>query len=347
MWLVSARDLQFRARRFVIAVVVTSLVFGIALAIDGMRRSVQHETPAVVALFRADQWIVARGATGPFTTTRVLATSAGDAVHRSSGVRRADPVVLSKTVITTDGKKDGNLVGHVLGGLGSPPISEGRAATRSGEVVLSPGVSASVGERIVVGGKPFRVVGRTDEGRYYFGAPTAFVSLRDAQNIVFNGQPLAMGIAVEGATRAPPGTTLLSNTQVEDDLNRPLAGGIQSIVVTAVLLWLIAAGIIGLIVYLSAIERVRDFAVFKATGAPTRVIVGGLMLQSVIVALVAAVLAIGVSKVVGLGLPFPSDLGAAGILQLVGISLVVGVIASLAGVRRALTTDPAVAFGGA
>jgi putative ABC transport system permease protein len=208
-------------------------------------------------------------------------------------------------------------------------------------------VSASVGERIVVGGKPFRVVGRTDEGRYYFGAPTAFVSLRDAQNIVFNGQPLAMGIGVEGATRAPPGTTLLSNTQVEDDLNRPLAGGIQSIVVTAVLLWLIAAGIIGLIVYLSAIERVRDFAVFKATGAPTRVIVGGLMLQSVIVALVAAVLAIGVSKVVGLGLPFPSDLGAAGILQLVGISLVVGVIASLAGVRRALTTDPAVAFGGA
>jgi putative ABC transport system permease protein len=100
-------------------------------------------------------------------------------------------------------------------------------------------------------------------------------------------------------------------------------------------------------VYLSAIERMRDFAVFKATGAPTRVIVGGLMLQAVIVSLVAAVLAIGVSKLVGLGLPFPSELGVAGIAQLVAISLVVGVLASLAGVRRALTTDPAVAFGGA
>ena len=70
------------------------------------------------------------------------------------------------------------------------------------------------------------------------------------------------------------------------------------------------------------------------------------MLQAVIVALVAAVLAIGVSKLVGLGLPFPSQLGAAGIAQLVVISLVVGVLASLAGVRRALSTDPAVAFGG-
>ena len=65
-------DLQFRARRFVIAVIVTSMVFGIALAIDGMRRSVQQETPAIVALFGANEWIVARGATGPFTTTRVL-----------------------------------------------------------------------------------------------------------------------------------------------------------------------------------------------------------------------------------------------------------------------------------
>ena len=133
---------------------------------------------------------------------------------------------------------------------------------------------------------------------------------------------------------------------MEDDLNRPLAAGVQSIVVTASLLWLIAAGIIGLIVYLSALERLRDFAVFKATGAPSRVIVGGLVLQAVFVSLAAAVLALGVSQVVGLGLPFPSQLGVSGITQLVVISLVVGVLASLAGVRRALTTDPAVAFGG-
>jgi putative ABC transport system permease protein len=215
-----------------------------------------------------------------------------------------------------------------------------------GEAVVSSGVSTEVGDRIVVGGKEFRVVGTTAGGRYYFGVPTVFVSLRDAQDIVFKGQPFAMGIAVEGTARAPSGTTAVTNDQVVSDLNRPLNGGVQSIVVMAVLMWLIAAGIIGLIVYLSAIERSRDFAVFKATGAPTRVIVGGLMVQAVIVSISAAVLAIGVSKLVGLGLPFPSELGIAGISQLVAISVLVGVLASLAGVRRALTTDPAVAFGG-
>jgi putative ABC transport system permease protein len=347
VWLVSARDLQFRARRFIVAIVVTSLVFGIALAIDGMRRSVENEVPAIVELFGADQWVIARGATGPFTTTRVLPAETAEAIRAEEGVRSADPVVLSRTVIVGDPNQDANLIGHVPDGLGSPPIADGRGIRGPGEAVVSPGTKVALGDEISVGGKEFRVVGTSDEGRYYFGVPTVFVSLEDSQEIVFKGQPLAMGVAVDGdAEQLPPGVIALTNDDVEEDLRRPLAGGVQSIVVTAALLWFIAAGIIGLIVYLSALERLRDFAVFKATGAPSRVIVGGLMLQAVFVSLVAALLAVGVSKLVGLGLPFPSELGASGMIQLIVIAVVVGVLASLAGVRRALGTDPAVAFGG-
>ncbi len=345
MWLVSLRDLQFRSRRFVIAILVTSLVFGIALAIDGMRRSVEHESPAIVALFGADQWFVARGATGPFTTTNVFDSSNQDELRDADGVKRADAVVLSRTVAGSPAK-DVNLVGHVPGGLGRPPLADGRAVKKSGEAVVSPGLPTAVGERLVVGGKSFRVVGKTSEGRYYFGIPSVFVSLEDAQEIVFKGQPLAMAIAVTGNADTPDGMKTLTNDEVVSDLNRPVEGGVQSIVVMAALMWVIAAGIIGLIVYLSAIERIRDFAVFKATGAPNRLIVGGLMLQAVLVAFAAGILAIGVSKLVGLGLPFPSELGMAGVLQLVVISILVGVLASIAGVRRALSTDPAVAFGG-
>ena len=72
----------------------------------------------------------------------MLGAATGDALRRQSGVKRADAVVLSRTVIAiSDPAKDANLVGHVLGGLGSPPISEGRAARKSGEAVVSPGVS--------------------------------------------------------------------------------------------------------------------------------------------------------------------------------------------------------------
>jgi len=347
MWLVSARDLQFRARRFVIAVAVTSLVFGIALAMDGMRRSVQHETPAIVAMFGADEWIVAAGASGPFTTTKPLDADVAAQVAASDGARHADAVVLSRSVLGENSDKDLNLVGHVIGGAGSPPIAEGRAVRSRGEVVLSAGSSGNVGDDAVIGGKKFRIVGRTDGGRYTFGTPTAFISLRDAQQMVFNGLPLATAVAVRGHVTAPPGTRSVDNGAVESDLNRPLKSGFNSIAVMAVLMWVIAAGIIGLIIYLSAIERTRDFAIFKATGAPNRVIVGGLMLQAVLVALVAAVLALGVSLVVAKGMPVQTSLSVSAAIQLAIIAVVVGVLASLAAVRRAITTDPAAAFGGA
>lgn len=343
MWLVSARDLQFRARRFVIAVIVVSAVFAVALAMDGMKRSVQDEGPAIVAAFGADEWLVARGATGPFTSTRVLDASVADDVR---GADRADPVVLSRSAIADDPPRDVNLIGHEAGGLGTPEVTEGRVAKARGEVVLSSGTDEQVGDRVEIGGQRFRVVGKADGGRYYFGVPTAFVTLADAQGIVFKGAPLVTAVAVEGDARPPAGTTEFANDEVVDDLNRPLEGGYQGIAVTAFLMWLIAAGIIGLIVYLSAIERTRDFAVFKATGAPNRVIVGGLMIQAVLVALIAAVIGVPFSRLVAQGMPTKTGLNWSAVTQLVIVAVVVGVLASLVAVRRALTTDPAVAFGG-
>ena len=42
------------------------------------------------------------------------------------------------------------------------------------------------------------------------------------------------------------------------------------------LLWVVAAMIVGSMIYMSALERTRDFAVFKAVGVPTRSILAGL-----------------------------------------------------------------------
>jgi putative ABC transport system permease protein len=348
MWLISARDLQYRLRRFVIAIAVTAMVFGIALTFDGVKRAMQREGPRVIDSFHADRWVVADGATGPFTTTRVIDGSVAPALAASPGVDRADPVVLSRTVVGVDPELDANLIGGRPGGLGAPSITEGRAVRGPGEVVVGAGAEGDVGTSIVVGGTRMRVVGRTADSRYFFGVPTVFVSLRDAQDIVFNGLDLAMAVAVTGRPRdLPAGVRALSNDGVVADMNRPIKSGVDTINIVSVLLWLIAAGIIALIVYLSALERVRDFAVFKATGAPNHLIVGGLVVQATFVSLVAAVVSVGVALLVGLSLPFPAELTLAGFVQLLVVGVVVGGLASLAGVRRALTTDPSVAFGGA
>jgi putative ABC transport system permease protein len=348
MWLISRCDLVFRRRRFVIAVLVTALVFGMALIFDGVKRAMQNEVPRTVQMFGADTWVVARGVSGPFTTTAVVPADAARSLRAQAGVRRADPLVLSRGVARVDPEKDVNIVGYVPGGLGTPPVDSGRAVRRRGEAVVDTTLGLSVGEHVRVGAARLRVVGVGDRLRYNFGAPTVFLHLADAQEMTFDGQDLAMAVAVRGTPEVSSlGLATLSNDAVTSDLKRITKAGVQTIDIISVLLWIVAIGIIGSIVYLNALERTRDFAVLKATGAPNRVIVGGLALQSLFLSVVAAVLAVGVAYAVGAGLPFPAELETASFIQLFGVSIVVGILASLIGTRRALTTDPALAFAGA
>ena len=348
MWLISRSDLVFRRRRFVIAVLVTALVFGMALLFDGMKRAVQNEVPRTVDMFDADAWIVPEGVTGPFTTTSVFPSTVADELAAAPGVERASPVVLSRAVAHVDPDKDTNVIGSAPGAIPDPPIEEGRAVRRSGEVLVDKSLGLSVGDELRLGGKTFDVVGIGDGLRYNFGAPTALVTLRDAQALSFKGNDLVMAVPVAGRVDAlPDGFIALTNDDVIEDLRRITKPGVQTIDLVSILLWIVAIGIIGSVVYLNALERTRDFAVLKATGAPNRTIIGGLAVQSLFLSIIAAVLAIGVAMLVGLALPFPAEMEAVSYAQLFVVAIVVGLVSSLIGSRRALTTDPALAFGAA
>ena len=113
-----------------------------------------------------------------------------------------------------------------------------------------------------------------------------------------------------------------------------------------ILLWIVAACIIGSIVYLSAMERTRDFAVFKATGTSNGALGGGLALQAVILAVAAAVLASVIAMLLAPVFPLPVEIPTSAFVILFGIAIAVGLLASLAGLRRAVKVEPALAFGG-
>jgi putative ABC transport system permease protein len=112
------------------------------------------------------------------------------------------------------------------------------------------------------------------------------------------------------------------------------------------LLWAVAALIVGSLIYLSALERTRDFAVFKAVGLPTSWVFAGLSLQAVIVAVIAAVLGGVLSLALGPTVPMRVVVPVSAFFLLPGIAVVIGLLASLMGLRRAVTVDPALAFGG-
>ena len=229
------------------------------------------------------------------------------------GGGRADPFIVSRATIDASGLVDVNLVGYRPGGLGAPPVDEGRAVRRPGEAVVSSSLDLGIGDRVRIGDREVRVVGRSDGIRFNFGLPSIFVALPDAQAVVFGGEPLAMGIATKGADLAslPPGTKAITNAQAESDLRRTLKSGVETIDFIDIMLWLIAAGIIGSIIYLTALERVRDFAVLQGDGcADARRSSAGCSSRRSCCRSSAAVVAVGLAFVLKPGLPFPVEIGA-------------------------------------
>ena len=146
--------------------------------------------------------------------------------------------------------------------------------------------------------------------------------------------------------RLPTASKSSTTPSARDDFLRPLTQARSAITFVAILLWIVGALIVGSVVYLSVLERIRDFAVFKAVGTKTRSIMGGLALQAMIVALIAAAVGAALSFVLAPNFPLPVEIPASALWMLPVIAIAVGLAASLAGLRHAVTVDPALAFGG-
>ena len=349
MWLITLRDLQWRRRRFAIAIGATALVFAMALVIAGIAASFRAEAARTVAAVGADAWVTSEDVTGPFTTFASLPIEHEQTLEMDSAVRTADPlIVLRQTYLTGGGgAKDVTLIGHRPGGLGTPPVARGRPAASQREIAVDASAKFDLGETFVVGTTSFTVVGVTEGLHFFAGLPAAYVVLPDAQELAFGGTEFVTAFVTEGVpTGLIPSLKVSTNENARKDLMRPLLSAIQTIDLCQLLLWAVAAAIIGSVVYLSALERVRDFAVLKATGASTRSLYAGLALQAILVSLVAGALAVGIAHAIGPTFPLAVEIPTGSYALLPGVALIVGILASIAGLRRTATVDPALAFGG-
>ena len=138
----------------------------------------------------------------------------------------------------------------------------------------------------------------------------------------------------------------MTAAEVRKDLNRPQKSGTQTVAIFNTLLWLMAAGIVATMVYLTALERSRDIAVLKAMGTSNRTLFGGMAVQGLALALAACVVGALVSLALVAGDAVRGrDARWSRTCEVLVIGIVVGLVAALVGLRRAVHIDPALAFG--
>jgi putative ABC transport system permease protein len=343
--LLTLRDLQHRAVRFVVVTVLGAVVFALLFLMTGLVAQFHHEPEATVDAFGASTWVVPAGVSGPFTAAATMPSATAGAVDGPD----ASPAVIARSSMDAgDGPTEVILVGHQPGALGTPPTSDGRAVEQQGEVVVDESSGADVGDEVVIAGQPFTVVGRSDDTTLLAGIPLVFVPLADAQELVYRSPDVVSVVLVGGEPGVlPDGVVAMSPDDVVADAFGPLESAVSAVDLVRALLWIVAAVIIGAVVYLSALERQRDFAVLKAVGVSTRSLLGGLALQAVLVAIGAVVLGAVLQALIAPAFPLPVRVTARAFVTVPVVAVVVALVAGAAGMRRVARSDPALAFAGA
>src|ERR1700754_168178 len=96
---VTLRDLQWRRRRFVIAIVGTSLVFAMTLVLTGLSSGFRVEANDTVDTLGFDTYLVKTGPAGAVIGPPPFPQSEAAAAAQIPGVRSAVPLVYTATTV--------------------------------------------------------------------------------------------------------------------------------------------------------------------------------------------------------------------------------------------------------
>jgi putative ABC transport system permease protein len=342
MWLLTLRDLTHRAARFVVVILATAVVFTLLFLMTGLVEQFNQEPFLSVDAIGDQDWVVPSGVSGPVTATSTLDPEIASQLE-SDGL---EPVLMARGTLTVDGAASESVVlGHVVGGSVAPPLTDGRQVNAADEAVVDESTGVSIGDQIRLSDAIFTVVGLSSDTTLLAGQPIVFVGIDDVREVLFGGSP-ATSALLGTPSEIPAGVTVLTSTQVAEDALGPLESAISSIDLIRILLWAVAAIIIGAVVYLSALERSRDFAVLRAVGAPIRKLGGSLALQALVIALVAVAAAAVLQFLLVPVFPMTVRVPARSLWQLPLLSIIVALVAAAGGLRRVRRTDPAHAFAG-
>jgi len=342
-------DLAYRYRQFLIAVVGAGVVMAMALLLTGLAHGFTTETSQTVGGVGADRWVLTVNSGGRPAAVGVFPQSDVARVGRAQGVTLSDPLAILPGEVLKVGSTNDTVVvmGVRIGGLGDPRVTTGRTLSGSDQVVVNSTLGVPVGGVVRMGNTPFHVVGQVTGRTFLGGSAVVYMPIRSAQILTLGGRPLVTAAVTKGVPASvPAGLEVLTNQQVETNTLEVLGPGISSINNSKILMWLIAAIIIAALLYVSALQRVRDFAVLKALGSSSSVLLGSLALQAVVVALGAAVFGIVISNFMGGVFQQTVDVPKSAYYSLPVIAVVVGLLSSLVALRQATGADPAAAFGG-
>lgn len=355
--------------RLRLAISVGGMAFAVVLVLllRGIMDGTVEKSTTYVDNVGADVFVAREGVKNMALSVSAIPEGLVPELAALPGVTEASGIVrVHVTVAEGERRQPGELVGYEpgsrLGGpwrvtSGRPPATTGEAAVDS---VLASNLHIGVGDRVAIGGQDFLVTGLTGETASIAGK-LVFVTLADAQVLLQSPEvvsfvllklvdPASAPSFAESITAQFHGTQALTRAELSGN-DRDMLGElfVAPINVMSTVGFLVGLAVIGLTMYTMTSERLRDFGVLKAIGAPQGFLLRTVMGQATVLGIAGFVIGLGATVLVGpVVVRFVPDIGVKvnwepsvrTLAAVVGMSLLGAVVP----VMRIVRVDPLLVF---
>ncbi len=368
------KDMRYRRARVILTALGITVLISLILLLGGIMNGMRIQARQYIESTGADVWISAEGSGGAFIGFSMVVEEYMAFLNSAQGLTpdSASPLVFAQARPTVRGKSTKAIVvGYKLGKLGGPKHAiEGRMFTASNfedyrpedpvpyEVVIDEKMGLEIGEQITLGNEKVRVVGKAESRMFVLDTPLLFMDVRIAQKILFGNTPhVNMMIAKSGVSQQPlqvatglDGLETIEARTLKQTLDDIIAYYVdepmKAVQFLRVMLWLAAGILVGMITYVTMLEKTQEIGVLKAVGASDYYVMGLLLKQVVLISAVGVLLGLILSYLFAVAAPIFVAINFVESVIVACISFIVCCGSGYLAARKAIEVDPMIAFRG-
>lgn len=370
------KDMRYRQARVVLTALGITVLISLILLLGGIMNGMRIQARQYVESTGADIWISAEGSGGAFIGFSLIVEEYMAPLNSGQGLvpDSASPLIFAQARPTVRGKSTKAIVvGYKLGKLGGPRQvvpGEGRMFTSSKfedyspedpvpfEVVVDEKMGLEIGEQISIGNEKVRVVGKAKSLMFVLDTPLLFMDVRIAQKVLLGNYPhVNMMIAKVNKNQQPAQVTasfdaleIIEARTLEQTLGNIIEYYVdepmKAVQFLRVMLWLAAGILVGMITYVTMLEKTQEIGVLKAIGASNGYVMALLLKQVGLISVVGVVLGLILSYVFAAAAPIFVAINFVESMIVAGISFVVCCGSGYLAARKAIAVDPMIAFRG-
>jgi len=356
------------------------LLVGVTVSMAGVYRGMVEDAEALIERSGADLWVVEQYTLGPFAEASRIDDDLDRSIRLLPGVRQVAKTTFQTLLIPRPHGEQRVLVAGVPlglpGDLAQPPaLLAGRPLLQGrDELLADPGAGLALGEVVAIRRKRFTVVGLTTRMVSPTGDPMVFVPYLDGQDLQFLGsneaiarqrrrlgapldrQRLANAVLVQLEPGTNPElvaaeierwlglTAYTRNAMKEAMVGKLIEASARQIGLFLVILTVVTTTMIGFIVFTLAQAKLREIAVLKLIGMPSRQVAWMIVQQALALGIFAFVVGASLAQLMAPRFPRYVVLQQRDLLAAAVVALASSSLASLVGVKAALSVDPAEAI---